>query len=188
VAYFSRSSKHVATLRRHFAQTSGLPFAEVLSNDTIQQALLQEKVTFRNRLFSPVVTLWMFLSQVLDPDHSCRAAVARFLAWRSSQNLPPCSADNGGYCRARLRLPEGLLARLVRSSGRQVQDEAPADWRWRGRTVKVVDGSTVSMPDSPSNRRAFPPPQAGARPGAGFPVARLVVLFSLTVGTVIGDN
>jgi hypothetical protein len=111
--------------------------------------------------------------------------VARFLAWRTAQGLQPCSADTGGYCKARRRLPQGLLARLTRGSGRRLQDQAPAGWRWRGRTLKVVDGTTVSMPDSADNRRAFPPPQGGARPGAGFPVARLVVLFSLAVGTVL---
>jgi hypothetical protein len=85
-----------------------------------------EKVSFRDRLFSPLVTLWVFLSQVLDPDPSCRAAVARFLAWRSSQGLAPCSANPGAFCKARGRLPEEVLARLTRSTGRQVHDEAPA--------------------------------------------------------------
>jgi hypothetical protein len=180
-----RFAQQVATLQRHFAQAPGLPFADVLAPDLVDQALRDEQLSFRDRLFAPLVTLWVLLGQVLDPDHSCRAAVARFLAWRVRQGLKPCSADTGGYCKARQRLPEGLLARLVRSTGRQLQDEAPAGWRWRGRTVKVVDGTTVSMPGSADNRMAFPPPQAGARPGAGFPVARLVVLFSLAVGSAL---
>jgi hypothetical protein len=179
-----RCARQVATLQRQFAQAPGLPFADALQPAAIAQALKQENISFRDRLFSPLVTLWVFLSQVLDPDHSCRQAVARFLAWRVAQRLKPCSADTGAYCKARRRLPEGLLARLARSTGRQLQDDAPAGWRWRGRTVKVVDGTTVSMPDSPNNRRAFPPAQGGYR-GGGFPVARLVVLFSLTVGTVL---
>jgi hypothetical protein len=179
-----RCARQVATLQRHFAQAPGLPFANALEADAVEQALRQENVSFRDRLFSPLVTLWVFLSQVLDPDHSCRQAVARFLAWRVAQGLKPCSADTGAYCKARQRLPESLLAHLVRSTGRQLQDAAPAGWRWRGHTVKVVDGTTVSMPDSPDNRRAFPPPQGGYR-GGGFPVARLVVLFSLAVGTVL---
>jgi hypothetical protein len=180
----SRYARQVATLQRQFAQAPGLPFAGALQPAAVELALRQENVSFRDRLFSPLVTLWVFLSQVLDPDHSCRQAVARFLAWRVARGLKPCSADTGAYCKARRRLPEGLLARLARSTGRQLQDEAPDGWRWRGHTVKVVDGTTVSMPDSPDNRRAFPPPQGGYR-GGGFPVARLVVLFSLAVGTVL---
>src|SRR5439155_15671971 len=84
--------------QRQFAQAPGLPFAEVLDRQQVQQALDQESLSFRQRLFSPLVTLWVFLAQVLDPDHSCRQAVARFLAWRTGQGLPPASADTGAYC------------------------------------------------------------------------------------------
>ena len=166
------------------AQAPGLPFADLLPTESVEQALAQESVTFYDRLFSPLVTLWVFLSQVLDPDGSCRAALARFLAWRAARGLPPCSADTSAYCKARGRLPEGLLARLTRDTGRQTQDEAPPAWRWEGRTVKVVDGSTVSMPDTPENQAAYPQ-SPSQQPGLGFPLARLVVLFSLAVGTVL---
>jgi hypothetical protein len=160
------------------------PFADLLPAEQVERALRQEQVRFRDRLFSPLVTLWVFLSQVLDPDGSCRAAVARFLAWRAARRLPPCSADPSAYCKARARLPEGLLARLTRDTGRRVQDQSPPAWRWEGRTVKVVDGSTVSMPDTKENQAAYPQSPA-QQPGLGFPLARLVVLFSLAVGTVL---
>ena len=181
----SRRARPVAALRRQFAQVPGLPFADLLGPHQVRQALREEKVRFRDRLFSPLVTLWVFLSQVLDPDHSCRQAVARLLAYRAAKGLAACSSDTGAYCKARRRLPEGLLARLTRSTGRRLQDEAPPGWRWRGRTVKVVDGTTVSMPDTPGNRRTFPAPQGNRWRGAGFPVARMVALFSLAVGTVL---
>jgi hypothetical protein len=71
---------------------------------------------------------------------------------------------------------------LTRSTGRQVHDEAPAPWRWNGRTGKLVDGSTVSMPDTPENQQAYPQART-QRPGLGFPIARLVVLFTLATGT-----
>ena len=151
-----RGARQVDCLRRRFAQTSGLPFADLLEPGAVERVLQQEQVTFRDRLFAPLVTLWVFLSQVLDADASCRQAVARFCAWRAGSGLPPCSADAGAYCKARQRLPERLLARLGRSAGRRLQDEAPAAWRWRGRTIQVVDGTTVSMPDTPANREAYP--------------------------------
>jgi hypothetical protein len=180
----SPRSRQVSRLRHHRHQAPALPFADLLPADHIHQALRDEGVTFRDRLFSPLVTLWVFLSQVLDPDHSCAAAVARFLAGRTAQGRPPCAADTGTYCKARRRLPEAVLARLTRVSGRQVQDQAPPQWRWNGRTVKVVDGTTVSMPDTPANQKEFPQART-QKPGVGFPIARLVVLFSLAVGTVL---
>jgi hypothetical protein len=180
----SRRIHQVAAVRQHFTRAPGLPFADLLDAEQLEQALRQEKVSFRERLFSPLVTLWVFLSQVLDPDHSCRAAVARFLAWRAARGLAPCSADTGAYGKARQRLPEGVLARLTRATGRQLQDQAPPAWRWNGRTIKVVDGSTVSMPDTPANQEGFPQSRS-QKPGVGFPIARLVVLFSLAVGTVL---
>jgi hypothetical protein len=179
-----RRSRQVHRLHQQFAQAPALPFADVLPAAEVEHALRDEHVTFRDRLFPPLVTLWVFLSQVLDPDHSCRAAVARFLAWRAARGLAPCSADTSAYCKARRRLPEGVLARLTRATGRQAQDQAPPAWRWNGRTVKVADGTTVSMPDTPANRQEFPHSRS-QKPGLGFPIARLVVLFSLAVGTAL---
>ena len=180
----TRRTRQVRRLRQQLAHAPALPFADLLTAEQVEQALRDEKVSFRDRLFSPLVTLWVFLSQVLDPDHSCRAAVARFLAWRAARGLAPCSANAGAYCKARGRLPEGVLARLARATGRQPQDQAPDGWRWHGHTVKLVDGTTVSMPDTPQNQKAFPQSRA-QKPGVGFPLARLVVVFSLAVGTAL---
>jgi hypothetical protein len=155
-----------------------------LDPDTIQQALRDEPVSFRDRLFAPVITLWLFLSQVLDADPCCRAAVARFCAWRAARQLPPCSPDPSAFCKARGRLPEGVLQRLTRVTGRRLHGQMPAPWRWQGHPLKVVDGSTASMPDTEANQLQYPQPNS-QKPGLGFPLVRLVVLFSLTVGTVL---
>jgi hypothetical protein len=128
--------------------------------------------------------LWAFLTQVVSPDGSCRAAVARVLARLVAQRRPPGTPKTGPYCKARRRLPESLLRRLTRETGRAVPDGAPADWRWHGRRVKVVDGTTVSMPDTPANQRDYPQSPSQA-PGLGFPIGRLVVVFCLACGTVL---
>jgi hypothetical protein len=177
-------ARQVGPLRHKIAYAPALPFSELLPGQLAEQAIRDEGVSFRDRLFSPLVTLWVFLSQVLNPDHSCRAAVARFLAWRTAQGLAPCSADPSAYNKARHRLPQGVLTRLTRLTGRQIQDSAPAPWRWNGRPLKVVDGSTVSMPDSEANQKAYPQART-QKAGVGFPIARLVVVFSLAVGTVL---
>lgn len=183
-ATLSPHSRQVGQLRQRLAHAPALPFSELLPGQIAEQAIRDEDVSFRDRLFSPLVTLWVFLSQVLDPDHSCRAAVARFLAWRTAQGLAPCSSDTGAYCRARSRLPEAVLTRLTRATGQQTQERAPLPWRWKNYILKVVDGATVSMPDTPANQKAFPQHTA-QKPGIDFPIARLVVLFSLAVGTVL---
>jgi hypothetical protein len=169
---------------RQLQQAVGLPFAHHLPAERIGGALRRVGGSFRERLYTPAVTLWTFLSQLLDPDHSCRQAVARFLAWRVSRGLPPCSPENSAYCKARARLPEALLAQLTRDTGQQALDAADVAWLWLRRPVKLVDGTCLSMPDSVANQQAYPQP-ASQKPGAGFPLLRLVVLFSLAVGTVL---
>jgi hypothetical protein len=93
-------------LRRRFLQDGHLPFASALSEATIAPALESIDAPWKDRVFSPLVTLWVFLSQVLGADHSCRAAVARLIAHRLSRGEPACSANTGAYCQARKRLPE----------------------------------------------------------------------------------
>jgi Transposase DDE domain len=171
-------------LLRQFAQATGLPFAEVLSTRQLQQILVDCQVAYRERIFSPLVTVSTFLAQVLDPDHSMRQAVARLIAHRAALGLPACAPGNRAYRKARQRLPERVFAELTRRTGRALLLEAPARWCWRGRDVKVVDGTTLSMPDTPANQEAYPQ-SASQKPGLGFPCLRLVALFSLAVGTVL---
>src|SRR5580704_13830770 len=183
-------SKSLVPLRPAFAvrqqlrQGHGLPFAEHLPAELIHRTARRLGVGFRQRVYTPAVTLLTFLSQVLDHDHSCRQAVARLLAFRSARGLRPCAPDTGAYCKARGRLPEPLLRELTRDTGRRVAEQAPAAWLWKGRPVKIVDGTGLSMPDTPANQRAYPKSKK-LPPGVGFPLVRLVVVFSLAAGTVL---
>jgi hypothetical protein len=170
----------VAEARRH----GDLYFAALLPQDRILKAFGAARSFWQGWVYSPAVTVWVFLSQCLSPDHSCRDAVARLIAWRLSQGVAPCSADTGAYCTARGDLPEEALHALVRETGKQVEDESPQAWLWHGRKVRVVDGSTLTMPDTPENQAAYPQ-QRTQKPGCGFPIARILVVFSLSVGTAL---
>jgi hypothetical protein len=170
----------VAEARRH----GNLYFAALLPQDRILEAFNVARATWQGWVYTPVVTVWSFLSQCLSPDHSCRDAVARLIAWRLTQGLSPCSADTGAYCAARNNLPEEVLHGLMRDAGKQIEDESPETWLWHGRKVRVVDGSTVTMPDTPENQAAYPQ-QKSQKPGCGFPIARILVVFSFSVGTVL---
>jgi len=171
-------------LHHRWARMPGVLSDALLPLATVQAALQAEAVTFRDRVFTPVVTLYAFLGQVLDPDHSCRQTVVRVLAWLIGQGRRACSAHTGAYCKARQRLPEGVLARLTRDTGQQLAGRYRRRWHWHGHDVKVLDGSTVLAPDTPANQRAYPQPGT-QKPGLGFPLIRMVVLFSLAVGTVL---
>lgn len=83
-------------LRRQFLQEGELPFADVLSEESISPALQEIDSDWKERVFSPLMTLWVFVSQVLSIDHSCRAAVTRLIAHRVSRGQPPCSSKTSG--------------------------------------------------------------------------------------------
>jgi hypothetical protein len=171
-------------MRRRLQETGGLPFSELLSAEKVADALVALGVTFRHRVYTPVVTLWTFLSQVLSQDHSCRDAVGRVLAWRLSQGLGACSTKGNTYCEARQRLPLELLQKLVRDNARELEARAKEEWLWKRHHVKTVDGTTVTMPDTRANQAAYPRRRNQKR-GVGFPIARVLTILSLTYGTVL---
>jgi hypothetical protein len=162
----------------------GLYFAALLSRQRLLDALSDTHTKFQGWVYTAPVTVWVFLSQCLSADHSCREAVARLIAWRVSRGLEGCSADTRAYCTARDHLPEEVCRKLMRETGHETETEAPSEWRWKGRRALLGDGSTVTMPDTPENQAEYPQPP-GQAPGCGFPIARIVVVFSLAVGSVL---
>lgn len=180
-----RFSHQFNLFRRRWCQEQTLPFTDVLSAERVEALLKDEDIKFRDSTFTPLVTLWAFLGQVFHPDHSCRKAVSRLVAFLVCQKQRPCAASTGAYCKARQRLPERLLVRLVRSSGDELHAKATSQrFQIAGRPVYVVDGTTVSMPDTPANQKAYRQART-QKPGVGFPIARLVALFSLASGAVL---
>src|SRR3954466_13836299 len=168
-------------IRDRFARNDGLPFADVLTEARIHDALNEHSVTYRDRVFNPVTTLWGFLSQVLSEDHSCRDAVTRIIAHRAANGLPACSPNTASYCNARGRVATDVLRTLAKRTAQELQAGAAHEWKWNGRSVFIADGSHVSMPDTPENRAIYPQPVV-QQPGIGFPLARVAVLLSLATG------
>ena len=138
----------------------------------------------RERLFPPTETLSMFLSQALSTDRSCQKAVNDAAVQRWSGGLPPCSTHTGGYCHARQRLPVEMVSTLTRHTGQLIAVHTPAAWHWQGRPVRLVDGTTVTMPDTPANQAAYPQP-GSQKPGLGFPLCRMVGILCLGSGAVL---
>jgi hypothetical protein len=166
-----------------FRESQALPFHDVLDATMVEDALAAEGVRYNTCIFTPLVTVCMFLSQVLDPDHSCRAAVARLIVWLAVNHRRTCSPDTNSYCDARQRLPLGVVVRLVFGTASEIDGRVPKRWLWKGRRVTMVDGTTVSMPDTEENQKEFPQSPSQAK-GLGFPIARIVALISLATGVV----
>src|SRR5690242_3592091 len=158
-------------LRRQFLQDGDLPFTDVLTEQVIAQALAALG-GWVDRIFSPLVTLWVFLGQVLSADHSCRAAVARLIAHRLARGQAPRSPETGAYCQARQRLPESFFADVACSVGSALDDRTERRWLWQGRRMYPFDGTTVTTPDTPENQAAYPQVY-NQKPGLGFHIARL---------------
>ncbi|QDS99457.1 IS4 family transposase [Adhaeretor mobilis] len=179
-----RFRQQVSFLRRQFLQDGDLPFTNVLSEQIVSQALTASKVVWNDSIYPPLVTLWVFLSQVLSADHSCRAAVARLLTHRLSQGQSECSPETGAYCQARKRLPEEFFSDVAQETGQALDKSVQSDWLWKNRRVYLFDGSTVTMPDTPENQNAYPQHDL-QKPGLGFPLARVAAIFSLSCGAII---
>jgi hypothetical protein len=177
-------SHQVRSERNKLLAAGGLPFSELLPASYVERVLDEEHAQQRECVYSPLVTLWTFLSQTLCPDHSCRQAVARLRAFLTADGQRPCAAETGPYCKARQRLPEKVCARMARDVGQALHQQVSDRGLLNGRPVKLVDGTTVSMPDTAANQAEYPQSRS-QKPGLGFPIARVVALLSLTSGAAV---
>ncbi len=169
---------------RRVGAIEAVEFFNVLTSPELIETTERLMPEHRERLYPPTVTLSMFLNQTLEADGSCQNAVNGWAAQRASEGLGAMSVRTGAYCRARQRLPQLMVKGLARESGRLLSQRAPLHWRWRGRTVKLVDGTGLSMPDTESNQAVYPQPQSQA-PGVGHPLTCTVVVVCLATGAVL---
>ena len=174
----------VQILKDKFNQSLGLPFKELLPSSVIASALKNLKIKYKQRLFDPFVTVWAFLSQVFDADKSCHNAVSKIIAYLTGEGVEIPSTDTSAYCQARSRLPEKLLEQLFSQAAQNLEEKVTTEHLWCGRNVKVIDGSTVSMPDTAQNQKEYPQPKT-QKPECGFPIAKIGVLFSLATGAAV---
>ena len=138
----------------------------------------------RARIYSLPRTFWGWLWQMLNHNAPCREVVRQVQALHSLQGGPVVDEDTGGYCQARARLPQPVLEKALGASAATAVRRAPALSLLRGRTLKVVDGSSLRLADTRANQKRFPQPTSQKR-GCGFPVMKLVVLFCLASGALL---
>ena len=162
---------------------SSLPFGNVLSAGRIREVFAGNDVLFgngENDLWNTGLTLWSFIGQVLQDgkQSSCNAAVTHAARYMIEHGMEPPSPDSGEYCRARQKLNAPVLRQLVHAIAEQMSLSNPDRWRWQDKNVKLVDGFTFTMPDTPENQDEFPQSKA-QEPGVGFPLARACAVLSL---------
>lgn len=174
------------SLVQSFLGQAGLPFADVLSAQAIEQAFAGRGALFAcDEIFSTPIVLWAFLAQVLRDGKgaACAAAVADIATYMQQTGGLVPSGDTGDYCRARAKLYLDALRDLVRQSAAGMRRQAGEDWLWHGRHAKLVDGLTFTMPDTPSNQQAYPQSRSQAS-GVGLPIARACVVLSLATAAI----
>ena len=173
-----------ARVGRRASQLHAHDFFNMLTGATLLGLVDQHLPAHRERLYPPTDTLSLFMAQSLNPDGACQQVVNQHAVSRVANGLRPCSTHTGAYCKARKRLPLDMLRSLSRETGQQIARQAPTDWRWLGRSVKLMDGTTVSLPDTPMNQAHYPQ-QGNQKPGLGFPIMRLVGLLCAATGAVL---
>ncbi len=178
------SKQYRQQISRRAQRVDAVGFFNLLTGPELLEVTESHLPEHRERLYPPTVTLSMFMRQALDADGSCQKAVNSWAAQRSAEGLSVQSVCTGGYCKARERLPFSMVTGLTQAVGELVSARAKAGWRWRGRHVKLVDGTGFSMPDTLENQEHYPQPSSQAE-GVGFPLARVVGVICLATGAVI---
>jgi hypothetical protein len=180
-----RIRQKIVMFRRQFLQDDTGVFTQTLGDQEVASVVDELVAPHRERIYSPLDTLRLFVGQVLSSDRACQDVVGRRLSERIAQGQSVSALNTGSYCDARQRLPIMLPQTLGAKLGERLESMTPSAWRWQGRPVKLFDGTTVSMPDTPSNQQAYPQSHE-QKPGLGFPIARIGALIGLSSGAILG--
>jgi hypothetical protein len=150
----NRTDNHVKLIMNQIQSSNELPFKEILAEELIKKRLVA--MDYRDRIFTPDMTIFGFLAQVMGQDQSCQAAVAQVVAHLVSVGKQAPSINTAAYCKARSRLPEELLSGLAKEIAEESEKEVKPQLLWRGKHIKLPDGTTISMPDTTENQAAYP--------------------------------
>jgi len=172
-------SQRVQHLRRQSLLHLDLLFGSLLPSGLLAQA--DEAPNSRKHVYSVRRSFFGFLYQVLNPDCPCREVVRQIQSLFALFSSRKISKHTGAYCLARARLPLDILARLRCAVAAYA---SKAEELWNGLRVRVLDGTTVSMPDTAKNQRTYPQ-SSEQKPGCGFPLMKIVGIFSLSTGVLL---
>lgn len=178
------SQQHAKQISRRAREVEAADFFNLLTGPELLETTDSLMPEHRERLCPPTLALSMFMGQVLDEDGSCQKAVNCCAAQRAAEGLSVQSINTGAYCKARQRLPTAMVSTLARHTAKPLHARAHQGWGWRGRRVKLVDGTGILMPDTAANQAVYLQPSSQA-PGVGSPLARLVGVICLSTGALL---
>jgi hypothetical protein len=176
------SKNHHLNTQTKLKDAKNLAFQELLPKKVIVP--LMKGDNHRERIYTPEITLWAFLSQAIGEDKSQQAAVSRIVATSIANGESAPSANTSAFSQARSNLDEESISLLAKNTAQEVVAHLPKEWLWKQKRIKIVDGSTVSMPDTPSNQEAYPQSKC-QKAGVGFPIARMVALIDYATGVLL---
>lgn len=179
-----RARQQAMMLGRQFLEDDVGVFERAVGAQVLAAAISTQQSGCRDRIYPALDTLRLFVGQMLSTDRACQDVVSRRLSERVAQGQSQSALGTSAYCEARQRLPVAMPQNLSVALSEQLEALAPMAWRWQGRTVKLFDGTTVSMPDTPSNQRAYPQSRT-QKTGVGFPIARIGALIGLASGAIL---
>ena len=171
-------------IKLHANKTSCNKFLDLLTHPKLFTAIDELLPAHRDRHYPPMETLSLFLTQTMSADSSCQNIVNECAVNRISEGLKPYSTNTGSYCKARQRLPLEMLSSATCLTSDFLNELVPEQWRWQGRPVRLVDGTTVSLPDTLENQPLYPQPKV-QEPGLGFPICRIVGVICLASGSIL---
>jgi hypothetical protein len=188
IAFESKFGNHpFEKISKTFLDDPTLPFAAVLSKETIELVFRKYDGLFGGTFYNTVFVLWAFLLQTLSDgkSRSCSTAVGRIAAFCLAIGKRAPDEDTGDYCKARAKLSLNALHELVTLVAKNTETAAPEKWLWKNKYhAKLVDGFTATMPDTPKNQARFPQTKK-SYPGCGFPIMRVCVVLSLATAMVM---
>jgi hypothetical protein len=171
-------------IQQHAKNTESYEFFNVLTSPELLSQMDDLLPEHRERCYPPTETLSMFLAQALSVDRSCQHAVNQAVVRRITEGLSPISVATGAYCKARKRLPLSMITELVHATGTLIEQRVPNAWRWKEKTIYLIDGTTLTMPDTEENQAQYPQ-QGGQKAELGFPICRLLGVMSLSSGAIM---
>ena len=182
--YLSQQSK----IKKYATNITATDFLELLYNDEWLSIVEENTPKYREQIYTPMQTLSMFMAQALSDDRSCSKAVNDLIIQTQSQeNSRTISPNTGAYCLARQKLPLALLTQLTAKVGNSISQNTPPQWKWFGRSVRLIDGTTISMPDTEKSQAAYPQPK-NQKEGLGFPICRLLAVSCLHTGVILNAS
>ena len=175
---------HQQNIKRHLIKSGSLDFLNLLSSEIFEDKIGSLLPEYRAREYSPTKTLSMFLAQAISEDRSCQKVVNEAAVKQLIHHDSSLSTNTGGYCRARKRLPASMVTGLACYTGEHLSTQLPQEWLWRNRRVCLVDGTTVSLPDTAAIQAKYPQSNT-QKEGLGFPLCRVVAITCLASGALL---